>query len=323
MSNRMMAILLILEHCVSILASIFFAKRSHLIDSELSADTAIKINHHFDFLRIRTRELSQSESPRSHQSNSDELNEHALTEVHSKGGHVLTTIEISAMTHKKTHRRSKSQPNMVKELGLKPPEVEGHVFSIYSDSDMKAEKVEGRKKKRRFIPSKAKSNRIKAKIEINTGRRRRSKSEGNEIGYVSSSEECSSNFGTPRISVEERHKQLSQLEEGRRTTAPLSELDSGEADDSFNVKPGRSTEQIDTQQELLKRQAKLQKEQEKLLMEQRKLFQVQQSTLERPPPYESWNSRESSGSECSAGESEYSGTILHVEATEDNDYTDV
>lgn len=322
MSNRMMAILLILEHCVSILASIFFAKRSHLIDSELSADTAIKLNHHFDFLRIRTSKLSPSESSGSHQSNSDELNEHTLTEVHSKGCHILTTIEISAMTHKKTHRRSKSQPNMVKQLGLKPLEVEGQVFSIYSDSEMKVENVEDRKKKRRFIPSKTKSNRIKAKIEINTGQRRRSKSEGNEIGYISSSEECSPNFGTPRISVEERQKQLSQLEECRRTITPLSELDRGEAD-IFSLKQGRSTEQIDRQQELLERQAKLQKEQEKLFMEQRKLFQVQQSTLERPPPYESSSSRKSSVSECSASESEYSGTILQVEATESNDYTEV
>lgn len=321
-SNRFMAILLILEHCISILASVYFAKRTHVIDSELSADTSIRLNHHFDYLQIRTHKhssssMQQSETSRSQQTTpSDNQNEPELSKVQSKGGHVLTTIEISAMSHKKTHRRSKSQPINFKQLGLNPQEIEGHMFSIYSDSEMKV-KAEDRKKKRRFVPSKPKGNRVTATIKITAKKRVRSKSVGHDIDE-DSTEDSLSSYGTPRLSVKERKQQLDQLENLRKTTAPLSADSTGEADDILYVKPAPGAEPLHIQQELLERQARLQKEQEKLFAEQRKLFQVQQLQTDRttehhaPPPYKKLDSLEQQ-------EPAYSETTLQIDDAEDRD----
>ncbi|XP_045192290.2 uncharacterized protein LOC123548808 [Mercenaria mercenaria] len=320
-SNRTMAILLILEHCVSILASIFLAKRAHLIDSELSADVSIKLNHHFNFSRKSKRSSAseqQSDTSRSQQTTPENKNESGLSEVQNKGGHVLTTIEISAMTHRKTHRRSKSQPITLKQLGLEQTKIEGQEFSIYSDSESKV-KGEHHKKKRRFIPSKSKSNRVKATIEINTDKRVRSKSVGDDLDCTLSEDESLSSFAT-RSSIEERMKQLNKLE--KRTTAPLP-VDQNEAGDLFYVKPAPDAENWeDKQQKLFDKQSQLQKEQEKLHREQaklhekqRKLFQVQQQqqTISHPapPPYECFESPDNSR------------TILHVEEGEDDKHGDV
>lgn len=290
-----MAILLILEHSLCILGSILIAKRVHLIYSELNADIAIKLNQ-LDILRIRSIHRSVAALPQSADSSHSEQTtpthsgsqkEHGLSQVQNKGGHILTTIEISAMTHRKTHRRSRSQPNMLKQLGLKPPEVEGETVSIFSDSDMKIN-VKNRKKKRRFIPAKA--TRVKTTIEISPEGKSRSKSTEHELGFHTSEDESISNDSTPRVLIQQRKQQLSKLATVHKTTKPLVAQDNKEADAVFS-----DGESLDIQQ-LLNKQSKLQKEQKQLYEKQIKLFQVQQqhvmeSTIPaRPPPYEGWSS---------------------------------
>lgn len=308
-SNRMMAVLLILEHCACILGSILIAKRVHLIYSELNADTAIKLNR-LDLLRIRTKHRSVTSLPQSagsshseqtNPSHSGSQKEHGLSHVQNKGGHILTTIEISAMNPRKTHRRSRSQPIMLKQLGLKPPEMEEETVSIFSDSDMKVN-VKNRKKKRRFIPAKA--NRVKTTIEISTEGKSRSKSIGHEPEFNASDDDSISNEITPRITTKQRKQQLSKLTKVRKTNKPFSEHDDKEADDVFS-----DGECLDIQN-LLDRQSRLQKEQERLYAKQTKLFQVQQrqqvmesTSPPQPPPYESWASP--------------SPTIVQVESADD------
>jgi hypothetical protein len=329
-----MAILLILEHCVSTLATIILAKRSHLIESELAADASIKLNTHFSFsIRTTKKSLQQSDSSRSQQTTPENQTESGLSEVQNKGGHVLTTIEISAMAHRKTHRRSKSQPINLKQLGIKPIEIEGQVFSIYSDSESK-DNQKSRKKKKRFI-SPGKTNRVKASIELKTDKRIRSKSVGDDLDHSFSGDESLSSFGT-RMSVEDRKQLLGQMEKIRRTTVPLP-VDQNEADDIFYVKPVHETEDVENKQQiLLKEQQKLQREQQKLqedqaklFEKQRKLFQVQQEqdkpyTYMEPPPYDALENEangrtvlnlEADGNMDSPRESEANGrTVLNLEA---------
>ena len=283
-ANRTMAILLIFEHFLFTLVSIILAKRSHLIESDLSADASIKLNTHFNFRTGMKKKssvsLQQSNISRSQQGTPENQKESGLSEVQKKGGHILTTIEISAMTRRKTHRRSKSQPVNLKHLSLKPIEIEGRVFSIYKDSESENEK--GRKKKKGFISS-GKTNRIKASLELNTDKRIRSKSVGDDLDRSFSESESVSSLGT-RLSIEDRKHLLSQLEKDRRNIMPPP-LDQTENDDIFYVKPAdeigivENKKQMDfIKQEILQiKHERQQEEQAKLHEKQRQMFQVQES----------------------------------------------
>lgn len=296
MANRAMAILLTLEHCVSVISSVFLAKRAHVIDSELNEDVSIKLNLPFDFLerlksRKRTESVEHLELSRSEQttpSGSIEQKETGLSNVVVKDGHVLTTIEISAMS-RKTHRRTKSQPNMIRQLDLKPPELEGQVYSIYSDSETKMTEEEKRKKKR-FIPSKRKLNRIDATIHISAIPRVNSKSRESDEHGTSEDESLSAT-----LSIEETKTKLRKYKKNRKNNKSRSSHKDQieyDAEDARHVKPVSADKDYDKQQALLEKQEKLQKDQEKLFEEQRKMFLVQQqrmnesSVIAAPPPYE-------------------------------------
>lgn len=281
-ANRLMAICLIILHCVSILLSVFLAKRAHLIDSELNTDIGIKLNHVINFLR-RQRSVASipqseiSDSKRTSPSQDSDRTEVGLSEVQNKGGHVLTTIEISAMAHRKTHRRSKSQPNMVKQLGLqKPGDVKGQVFSIYSDTEV--DESDERKKKKR--PSKHSHRLVKPTLSP----RVRSKSENNVdnlpsdddsfVGKDSFSQSFASNRGSIASSSSKNDDHFHRDE------------------DILLVKSSGMDEGAYRQQKLLLKQEKIQMQQERLFEEQRKLFLVQKHVSDvtsaegAPPPYE-------------------------------------
>lgn len=290
-ANRTMAIVLILEHCVSVILSVFLAKKSHLIHSQLNEDVGIKLNIPFDFLHFRSRRRSEASGDQTEVARNEQTTptdkQPDLTEVQVKGGHTLTTVEISAM-RQKTHRRSKSQPNMLKQLGLKP--AEDDIFSIYSDSESKVK--EAARKKRRFSPLKSKSNRVEATILIKA--KITTKSGKAPDWDISDEDDTSLNSaGTTRPSVNDTTK-LRKFEKQRQNVRPISsQLDYGSDDDDdiLHVKPVTADEDYERRQAILKKQEKLHREQERLFQKQRKLFQVQQGMTEPPadtppPAYE-------------------------------------
>ncbi|KAL4234587.1 hypothetical protein ACF0H5_006228 [Mactra antiquata] len=295
-ANRMMAITLILLHCVSIVLSVFLAKRTHLIDSQLNTDIGIKLNHVINFLRKRRNhsvasipQSDRSESRQTTPSQESNQTDTGLSEVHSKGGHVLTTIEISAMAHRKTHRRSKSQPNMVKQLGLQKPEnLKGQVFSIYSDTET-AENDERERKKRKT----KKSNQLPTPNLTPHGR---SKSE-NQVDSITSDNESFTGSDKPIVGEGKRKHSFTQsVASNHDSIFSFSSRKSGPVDRDTEenlllVKSVGMDETDYNHQKLLLKQEKLQKQQEKLLEEQSKLFLAQKhlqensSTHGAPPPY--------------------------------------
>lgn len=158
-ANRSMAILLIVEHCLCILLSVFLAKQAHVIDAQLNSDVGVKLKYPLGRLRKTISRISNkltsdpkvvSSDPNGsvvslRRENTETPDLHHVQTDHE--GKVMSTIEISAMRRKRfKHKRSKSNPIQMDRNVLKPQSMAEEVFSIYSDSEMK-DSLEVRRKK--------------------------------------------------------------------------------------------------------------------------------------------------------------------------------
>lgn len=275
-ANRLMAVVLIIFHCASILVCVFLAKRAHVIDQELNSDISVKLNQPLDWLHRRSRRSSMTSalpsvtdssvgSASSLANRSGETETPDLLHVQtSKTGAVMTTVEISAKRFVKKHRRSKSNPTMIKtsDSQLNQLNPEGTVYSIYSDTEMGHS--EEKKKKKIGLFKKVKKNQVESK---NTTHPHSAPSQGRKSRKLEAPQPHS-----PRLYPE-----------------------NDDEEDILNAKPvSRTSEQI------LHEQQKLQEEQAKLFAEQQRLFRHQQQLFiapgvakEVPPPaYKSWESPE-------------------------------
>lgn len=161
-ANRSMAILLIIEHCVCILLSVLLAKKAYVIDAGLKSDVAIRLNHPFTLFYRREVNTPQRtsagvapapmsssvESVCARRESMDTPDLHHVQTDHE--GKVMSTVEISAKRRKKFRKnRSKSNPNLKREA-LKPQDIDGEVYSIFSDSEAKDSRERRRSKTKVF-----------------------------------------------------------------------------------------------------------------------------------------------------------------------------
>ncbi|XP_052232040.1 uncharacterized protein LOC127845257 isoform X2 [Dreissena polymorpha] len=277
-ANRFIAIALVLLHCLSILVNVLLAKRSHLIGSQFQHDVSVKFIHTMVWLRRkRSRKVSMTSQLPSLPESCVDASENStftsptqrentptLTEVQtSKRGSVMATIEIMAMRKHKTHRRTKSHPNMIRNIDLKPDDMEGTVYSIYSDSEMK--KSEESKKKKIGLFRKRKKNKVDSE------------------SLTSSTKDSVASF-TERLAI--------------KTPIPVQlVLYADDSSDSILVeKPVGGAQGGEANRDLsLAEQRKLQRKQEEVLGMQNKLLEQQKTFMATvksdpgaPPPYQTF-----------------------------------
>ena len=157
-ANRSLAISLVFLHFVSILFSVFLAKKSHLIDSQLGEDITIRINHSFVWGKRKASKVTSSTNDSSNYSNfSSSGNENVATgdeENTQDGGEIVEAPATSWLDKKRAiiikTRRSKSHPNLRRHLEINQ-DIEGTVVSIYSDTEEKPDESKQRRGKRRQV----------------------------------------------------------------------------------------------------------------------------------------------------------------------------
>ncbi|XP_052817617.1 uncharacterized protein LOC128243734 [Mya arenaria] len=281
-ANRVMAIWLIILHCASILINVFLAKRAHVIDSQLNHDVSVKLNQPLDWLHRRSRRSSMTSALPSCESSigsaaslsetSNRTETPNLSQVQtSKSGVVMTTVEISAKRFTKTHRRSKSHPNMVRNIDFKPDPSDGTMVPIFSDTEMRQSEE---KKKKKIGLFRKKKNKIES--------------------------------GSVHVQNQPSMSKSSRVRVQQPTSPRLYQNNSDSEDDILVVQPVKNNDgdiHETNAKILLSEQRKLQEKQAQLLEQQQQLLERQQQFITSPaiqanvppPPYQSWLDGENEG----------------------------
>lgn len=278
--NQSMAVVLIILHSVSILSSVFLAKRAHLIECQIKADISVKLMHTFDFVRRRTRHNSEKCG---HESTSTD----AATSIQDPDCSCITTDADTSMSQSNTSRdfivsaevsvssqkiirpRSKSHSNLNKKHDAHEQEMEP-VSSVHSDSETNSDRKE---RKRKHFKSVCSKNRVGILI-IN---KKPSHKNTDYDNYDSDSAfGINHEFATSKTQAVELKERRQHFKSDSRSLTPVN---------------NDSTEKLTTMQsEILRKQENLQKLQEELLEQQRTLcyqqHQIVSPSQSQPPPYD-------------------------------------
>lgn len=284
-ANRFMAILLILQHCITIVTCVFLTKKGHLIDTELSSDITIRLYHHFDFSKIAARLKARAAK---HKSNAKSVRD-AEANVGSSGSipsisttksstkdedEVFAGPQTSAAEkfekirnhHKK---KSKSQPNLHQRNNSDgATEIKGTLVSIYSGSDMV-------KNEQKMLKSK-----FKLVIKSNKVWPGESVSQQDLQSYISGETSSSDDEAPPLVFQRSRSSKDSQ-------NNPLQ----NNATDEECINSGTNIQQeiLRKQEEVLREQQLTQKQQREVLDQQTSILYQElppiAGSMPQPPPY--------------------------------------